>query len=222
MPLTSVLKQVIPGRGWEWLKSRYFFLLKIKYRILGRPQLRTETFKAKPRRIREEFFEKYCVGKGLDIGYGGDLLAENCRGWDFEDGDAQYLTGIPDAQFDFVYASHILEHMIHPETALKNWWRVLKNNGYLIFCVPDRDLYEKKKTLPSRWNSDHKFFFLLDRDEKPDTIGVIPLLERSLNHFTIIYAKVCREGHTVTAPEKHSDGEYSIEVVLRKRSEIPN
>jgi len=77
-------------------------------------------------------------------------------------------------------------------------------------------LYEKKKTLPSRFNHDHRHFFLIDRDEVPDTIGMIPLIERTLKDFEIVYAKECSEGHTITDPELHSEGEFSIEVVVRK------
>jgi SAM-dependent methyltransferase len=99
-----------------------------------------------------------------------------------------------------------------------NWWRVLKPGGHLILYVPERDLYEKRVHLPSRFNPDHKRFFLLDRDDPPDTVGLIPLIESVLPIREIVYAKVCREGHTVNDPKRPSDGEYSIEVVLRKVS----
>jgi len=188
----------------------------VKYRLWGRPERPGETSKAQLRRTREAFFERYCNGRGLDVGYGGDLLTTDCRGWDIEHGDAQYLKGIGDSEFDFVYSSHTLEHMSEPAIALRNWWHVLKRGGYLILYLPHRELYEKKKTLPSRWNLDHKHFFLLDKDEEPDTIGIIPMIQRSLSDFEIIYAKECSEGHTITDPEIHSDGEYSIEVVVKK------
>jgi SAM-dependent methyltransferase len=189
---------------------------------LGHPKVQRETSKARGRRIKEGFFEEYCSGKGLDIGFGGDLLKDGCRAWDLEHGDAQYLEGIDDSEFDFVYSSHTLEHMVHPDIALRNWWRVLKNGGYLILYVPHRDLYEKKKDLPSRWNPDHKHFFLLDRDEDPDTRGLIPLIQRSLVDFEIVYAKECDEGHTITDPETPSDGEYSIELVIQKKHRVLN
>ena len=155
-------------------------------------------------------------GSGLDIGFGGDLVVPNAKGWDFEHGDAQYLKGLNDEQFDFVYSSHTLEHMQDHAVALKNWYRVLKKGGYLIIYIPHRDLYEKKKTLPSRFNPNHTAFFLIDNDEAPDTIGIIPLIKRNLNNYEIIYAKECNEGHTVSDPELHSNGEFSIEVVLKK------
>jgi hypothetical protein len=42
------------------------------------------------------------------------------------------------------------------------------------------------------------------------------LIERTLDGKELVYAKACSEGHTITEPDVHSDGEYSIEVVLRK------
>ena len=187
------------------------------FKFVGRFYNPGETTKAKKRRIKEGFFSSYCKGKGLDIGYGGDLLSKNCKGWDFEDGDAQYLKGLKNLTFDFVYSSHTLEHLRNPRVSIKNWWRVLKPGGYLILYLPHRDLYEKKKTLPSRWNQDHKHFFLLYEDDPPDTISIIHLIKKTLSNYKIVYAKECREGHTIKDPKTHSDGEYSIEVIVQKK-----
>ena len=218
--MKEIIKKNAPKPILDLMKNVYWKFKKIRYITIGRPYTPGETTKAKKRRTREGFFERYCPGKGLDIGYGGDLLSDNCEGWDFEEGDAQYLNSIKDSEFDFVYSSHTLEHMVDPEISLKNWWRVLKSGGYLILYLPHRDLYEKKKTLPSRFSEEHKHFFLLDRDEKPDTIGILPLIKRTLSDYKMIYAKVCYEGHTITDPEIHSDGEYSIEVVIKKEPKI--
>ena len=188
----------------------------LRYRIIGRPICPGETAKAHARRMREGFFAKYCSGRGLDIGYGGDLLCDNCVGWDREHGDAQFLARLADASFDFVYSSHTLEHVADASLALRNWYRVVIPGGYLILFVPDRDLYEKRLTLPSRWNPDHRRFFLLDRDEPPDTIGLLPLIERVLPDAKVLEARRCADGHTINDPARHSDGEYSLEVILRK------
>jgi SAM-dependent methyltransferase len=216
------VKSYTPSSIWNFSKKMYrrysLSIFHSRLRIEGRQSREGETSKAKERRQKEGFFEKYCLGKGLDIGYGGDLLTENCMGWDREHGDAQYLKSLKNSKFDFVYSSHTLEHMVDPAIALKNWWRVLKPQGYLILFIPHRDLYEKKKTLPSRWNPDHKHFFLIDRDEEPDTIGIVPLIQKTLTGYEIIYAKECSEGHTITDPEILSDGEYSIEVVVKKKA----
>ena len=210
------LKILLPGKIWkilQWLKKN---LLAIRYRTIGRPFVPGETSKAQSRRVREGFFEKYCKGNGLDIGFGSDLIAEDAKGYDFEHGNAQYLKGVKDNSYDFVYSSHTIEHLLDPAQGVKNWFRVVKPGGYLIIYVPHRDLYEKKKTLPSRFNPDHHHFFLVDRDEAPDTIGIVPLIEKTLNDFEIIYAKECSEGFALTDPEIHSDGEFSIELVVRK------
>jgi len=214
--LKSELRQIAPPRLWLLLREVRRNARLLKYRAIGRPRYFGETSKARGRRMREDFFSKYCVGRGLDIGYGGDLLSDNCMGWDFEHGDAQLLEGISDQTIDFVYSSHVLEHVEDACEALRNWYRVVRPGGYLILFVPDRDLYEKKLRLPSRWNPDHKRFFLLDRDELPDTFGLLPMIDRVIADAQIVSARQCSEGHTISDANLHSDGEYSLEVIVRK------
>jgi SAM-dependent methyltransferase len=210
------IKQVASPAIWIFLRDTRTRSRLLKYRILGRPAYSGESTKAFARRLREGFFEKFCAGRGLDIGYGGDLLCENCVGWDVEHGDAQVLADIEAQSFDFVYSSHTLEHVMDAALALRNWYRAVKPGGFLILAVPDRDLYEKRIALPSQWNPDHKRFFLLDHDERPDTIGVLPLISEVIPEAAIIAARRCAEGHTIVDPLVHSDGEYSIEVIVRK------
>lgn len=191
-------------------------LRRLSYRIFGFVKYKGESHKARHRRLSEGFFEEFCSGNGLDIGFGGDPVSFNAEGWDFCHGDAQFLLGVPDHKYDFVYSSHCLEHMGNPFVALRNWWRVVKPGGYLIVYLPHRDLYEKRNQLPSRWNSDHKWFFLPEEDELPDTLGLRNVIARSITGYELIYLKVCDEGHTITDPSSHSNGEYSIEAVVKK------
>ena len=182
----------------------------------GDPAAKGESSKSYNRRLREGFFDKYCQGTGLDIGCGPDPLLPTVAGWDLKHGDAQYLRGVQDESFDFVYSSHCLEHMVDVRVALKNWFRVVRKGGFLLLAVPDRDLYEKRNRLPSRWNPDHKHMFLLGKSETPDTLDIMEEIHASLSGYEIIYAKRCDEGHTITDPTIHSDGEYQIEVVIQK------
>lgn len=205
-----------PSPIWNTGRFIYRNYLKRKYLTKGRPFIPGETFKARSRREKENFFELYCRGEGLDIGYGGDPVVPGVDVWDFEHGDAQLLQGAARGKYEFVYSSHTLEHLNDPSEAMYNWWRVLKPGGYLIIYIPHRDLYEKKKTLPSRFNDNHKHFFLIDKDENPDTIGLIPLIRRTLTNYEIVYIKECSEGNTIKDPDRHSNGEYSIETVIRK------
>lgn len=219
IPYRRQIKALIPYR-WLIFGRK---LQALKHLIRGgRPTRPAETTKARARREREGFFASYCRGRGLDVGYGGDPVTTNCRGWDVEDGDAQYLQGVPAESLDFVYSSHTLEHLEDPALALANWWSAVKPGGHLILYIPHRDLYEKKNTLPSRFNPDHRHFFLPDRDEAPDTIGIVPLIERTLAGLELVYAKVCSEGYFSRGPRVPSEGEYSIEVVLRKTGPAPS
>ncbi len=208
--------RVLPAWIMRWLPVVYYRLNRYRFRLFRRPPAEKETSKARGRRIRQGFFDKYFQGAGLDIGHGGDLVVEGCRGWEIEDGDAHELAGLMPESFDFVYSSHLLEHLADPARALRNWWRVLRPGGYLILYVPDRNLFEKKQSLPSRFSGDHLHFFLLDEDDPPDTIGLVPLLRRELPGCEILDARICDEGRTITDPNIYPDGEYSGEVVARK------
>lgn len=124
-----------------------------------------ECSKSISRRIADSnFIRRYFVGDGVDIGGRPDPLIlykeffplmQSVRTWDWEDGDAQYMHGVADGLFDFVFSSHCLEHLQDPIEGLTNWFRIIKPGGYLIICVPDEDLYEQG-IFPSEFNRDHK------------------------------------------------------------------
>ena len=177
-----------------------------------------ETSKAFERRLKENFFENYFKGFGLDIGYGGMKVTRNCRGVDFEDTDVQYMKGFKNSSYDFVYSSHTLEHMNDVEVAISNWKRLVKKGGFLILYIPDRDLYEKKLDLPSQWNNDHKHFFTMydQKDQSISTIPIIPFISERFNDLELIYKKKCKNGWKMTASNIHPTGEYSIELVYKK------
>jgi SAM-dependent methyltransferase len=179
-----------------------------------------ETRKAYERRKRTGFFDKYVdlTRPGIDIGCQRDPLNPVFRRYDllFGDGDATLMADVPDNCFTTVYASHILEHLSDPALGLQNWWRILAPGGHLIVAVPHRDLYEKKKTLPSRWNGDHKFFYLPDTNEEPCTLSLRWLLDLNCPDGEIVHFEVCDEGWISNGPTKHSGGEYQIEAVVRK------
>lgn len=116
------------------------------------------------------------VGRGIDIGCGPNPV-EGAEPWDWAQGDAQYMTGVADDTYDWVFSAHCLEHMKDPHTALQNWWRILKVGGYLIVLVPDEDLYEQH-VWPSKFNSDHKRTFTCSkyRSWSPVSVNCTDLL----------------------------------------------
>ncbi len=145
-----------------------------------------EQSKAAKRRFNDgAFHSRYFVGKGIDIGGAPDPLAQyagmflgikEVRTWDLEDGDAQFMDGVPNEHFDFVHSSHCLEHMVDVRAALKSWIRILKPGGHLIVTVPDEYLYEHNYW-PSRFNIDHKWSFTLcePASTMPKSINVLSL-----------------------------------------------
>jgi len=119
--------------------------------------------------------EKVFQGKGIDIGCGKDPIFPNVKCFDLEDGDANKITKYVNEQFDFVFSSHCLEHMKNPFYAIQEWWKLVKDNGYLYFVVPDENLYEQK-SFPSKYNLDHKYTFSVLKKHS-NTIRSTNLLE---------------------------------------------
>lgn len=199
------------------IKRLHPYNLSVEYR--KKQRFMSETTKAKKRRLYEEFFKKYCQGKGIDIGCGKyDKIFPDADGWDKEQGDATYMEGVPDGYYDYVYSSHCLEHIVDHITALRNWARIIKKGGFLIVTVPHRDLYEKKITLPSRWNKDHKRFYLPDKTFPPDTFSLQNVIEEAIgDEMEWVYLKVCNKGWHPLPEHAHPVGEYQIEAVLRKK-----
>jgi SAM-dependent methyltransferase len=52
--------------------------------------------------------------------------------------DATDLLSIQPQAYDFVFSSHCLEHIANPLKAIKEWFRVLKNHGYLVLILPEK------------------------------------------------------------------------------------
>ena len=180
-----------------------------------------ETGKAYARRLSEGWFDKYAPEDkvGLDIGCGTDPLNQTFRRYDqiFNDGDANYLDGIPSNMYWTVYASHVLEHMKYPRVAIKRWYEVVRPGGHLIISLPHRDLYEKKKMLPSNWNEDHKYFWLPDDEEPPCTKSLRKEILAAIPNADIVYLEVMKHDYVESFNlEGHPAGEYSIEAVIKK------
>ncbi len=53
--------------------------------------------------------------------------------------EAGSLGEIPNAGYDALLASHVLEHIANPLGALKEWSRVVRPGGHLLLVMPHRD-----------------------------------------------------------------------------------
>lgn len=97
----------------------------------------------------------YLRGRGLDLGAGifkvlphvisvdnGDhaVFGHNIRP-DVMVQTAEKLDVFASQSMDFVFSSHLLEHIQDYKSALKEWWRVVKQDGYLVLYLPHKELY---------------------------------------------------------------------------------
>ena len=178
-----------------------------------------EVSKARERRLETKWFQKYAneFRSGIDIGCGKDPLNETFRRWDmkFGDGDATHMNGVPNNKFHTVHASHVLEHLDDPITAIKNWFRILHPKGHLIILVPHRDLYEKRTGLPSNWNHNHKTFWLPEAPNPPDTWSFKNTIIEAIGEPDFLSFEVLDAGYQRNG-RGHPQGEYSIEAIIQK------
>lgn len=185
-----------------------------------------EVSKAHARRVREGWYEKFCPADaiGIDIGCQHDPIHPGYRKYDiiFGDGDATFMEGVPDDSYEVVHASHILEHLDDPITALRNWWRILKPGGHLIVLVPHQHLYERKEMPPSNWNHEHRTFWVPHGRPASERVhgrwAFLPTLSEVVppHPQTHISFRILDEGWEFVPPDVHARGEYSIEAILRK------
>jgi len=188
-----------------------------------------ETKKAEKRRKKSYLFaERVFVGRGIDIGCGKDVLSARAfkkitsvEPFDRSDGDAQSITLYkPEESYDFVYSSNCLEHMEDPEAALRSWFALVRDGGYLVFTVPDEDLYEQG-VFPSRFNPDHKWTFTVHKRKSwsPRSINIIDLLMR-LDGCKIIKIEIIDTNYNYQIKNEDQTrrrAEAFIEVVVQKK-----
>jgi len=153
---------------------------------------------------------KYCMGDGLDLGYGGEAINETaicvdmprkyCNYLDQPQhlhGDARNLHWFKDDVFDYVYSSHLLEDFDDTESVLKEWVRVVKPGGKIILFLPDEQTYRKhceKTNQPPNCMHKHDDF--------------------SLEYMERIILKI---GGLEIEYKKYPVAKYSFELVFRKK-----
>lgn len=192
-----------------------------------------ECSKSIQRRLSDSnFVRRYFVGKGMDIGGKPDPLAlykelfplmGEIKTWDWEDGDAQFLAGIEDEVMGFVHSSHCLEHLVDPSEGLCNWFRVVRQGGYLVVTVPDEDLYEQG-VFPSTFNTDHKWTFTIYKTKSwsPRSINLLDMVRDLGPAAEVMKIEQLSGSYRYELPRFDQTltpvGECGIEVVIRKRT----
>ena len=153
----------------------------------------------------------YTRGRGLDVGCGPNKIWPHAIGVD-SCLDTQ-LFGIamqPDIVTDctkldvfasqsmnWVFSSHMLEHLDDPLPAMREMWRVLKQGGHLILYLPDEDEYPKVGEEGA--NPDHKW---------------------NVNRVKVIEYMTQVGGWDLVESQKRNEGtEYSLYFVFKKFSD---
>lgn len=162
-----------------------------------------------------ERLEKFCIGSGVDLGYGGDPIVPTAITVDMHDpyshvgnvplhleGDARNLYWFKDNSLDFVYSSHLLEDFPANETIniLVEWLRVLVIGGHLILYLPDEQKFRKHCRLT----------------------GQVYNVHHSVEEFSLNYLKrVLKEIQNIEIiHENPACEQYSFEIVIKKTRKI--
>lgn len=66
--------------------------------------------------------------------------------------EAANLSVIPSQSYDFILASHVLEHTANPLKAITEWLRVLRKGGVLLIIVPDPAMTFDHKRSPTTFS----------------------------------------------------------------------
>src|SRR5574340_912040 len=77
-----------------------------------------------------------------------DIQVESC----------EKLDAFADEACDYVFSSHLLEHIDDYKAALAEWWRVIKPGGHLVLYLPHKDFYPNVGEEGA--NPDHRHDFL--------------------------------------------------------------
>lgn len=117
---------------------------------------------------------------GMDSGKDTELFGIEMRPDVVVKDCADLSNDVEDASCDFVFSSHLLEHIEDYKAALASWWKVLKVGGHLVLYLPHAALYPNVGQPGA--NPDHKHDFYPDditkvmMDRKMHAIGAFELL----------------------------------------------
>jgi predicted SAM-dependent methyltransferase len=151
----------------------------------------------------------YCLGDGIDIGFGGDPIVPHAICMDMFQAYAQYETHVQhlhgdakdlhwfqDNSLDFIYSSHVLEDFHDTRAILDEWLRVLKPGGNLVLYLPDEQTYRD---------------YCRSQGKPPNSHHVH-------EHFSLLHVKnaISHRNDLEIIHEKFPVGIYSFELVLQK------
>jgi len=113
--------------------------------------------------VGRDMLARLCIGVGLDIGCNEKKVTPDCIGVDIDpevcpDNVASMNNlGGADNQYDYVVASHVLEHTYDVKETLREWCRILKHGGCVGVIVPHGE-YTSYQTLGDASDTHRQLF----------------------------------------------------------------
>jgi SAM-dependent methyltransferase len=113
--------------------------------------------------VGRDMLAQLCTGVGLDIGCHAQKIMPSCIGVDNDPSVSPDMLAdmdnldVPDNTYDYVVASHVLEHTHRVKETLLEWFRVLKTQGLVGVVVPHGE-YAHPETLGDASGGHHQLF----------------------------------------------------------------
>lgn len=86
------------------------------------------------------FAEKFCKGKGLDIGGLLNCHFPGAKIINILNNDGYDAYNLPIDEYDYIFSSHTLEHLDNYVKALEYWVTILKPTGTLFLYLPHPEM----------------------------------------------------------------------------------
>lgn len=135
---------------------------------------------------------------------------------------AHRLAGFEDGSIDFVFSSHVLEHLVNPLQVLRNWWTKLAPGGVIAGVVPDaRFTFDLRQPLTTRADLLAQVGPPSDDTAGTSLSGAFGRLARRLSRKPVrdpfettdaMYERWCRYTSPENTPASLRQREYSIHV----------
>lgn len=158
-----------------------------------------------------ESLSRFCVGDGVDVGFGGDPIVSHAICMDLPTPYAKYrdytqhlhgsaddLRWFKDGSLDWVYSSHVLEDFQDTRAVLDEWIRVVRPGGVVILYLPDEVTYRAHCRCQGRPPNAHHIH----------------------ENFGLAFVKqaLAKREDIEIVHERFPVGIYSFELVLRRKS----
>lgn len=118
--------------------------------------------------------QKYCKGKGVDIG-ASEWSLDGAKPIEDNKEENAYNILEKDDSLDYVFSSHLLEHLSEPHKAIDVWRKKLKSGGILFLYLPHPSchMWKKNNLKYHIWNPDPYFLEeLFDNSDYFDIVNI--------------------------------------------------